>query len=498
MSTKTAEAKKEQLYLDVQKKLINLMIDESTVTQDLYNDGVTPEFFSPPYQTLAFAIFENHLKTNGKCKLTPDHYRSWLVQRGAKGDITIAMNTFHECEFGVHWSNSPDDYGLLLEQLRDQFLHRQQLLALKEFNDNLAKLGRNKATKIQTDKLAAINQAIYSKGFELIDADFSKAEPIEWVIDKIIPARKITIIQGLAGKGKSLICGDFAARITSGTSFCGKSVQQGSILYVTSEDGINDTLIPRFKATGFAVENNIKFLNLDKKYLDLSKDLYLLEQTLKQMGNVKLIVIDPLSAFLGQTRTMEDAQVRQVLGQVKVFCEKMNVAVLCIMHLTKDRNKDITQRALGSTAFGAQARVIWHVEESNGVTYFSHAKYNIVECQGNRPFTIKRSIQDDPNSSPVIVWQNDVNYDKPHELFANSANMDGNSTLAEVVEWLKEQLQTGKEKQSTIQNNAESVGYSIRTLRRAKEELKIKPKKIGSIWYWDLPQQPIIEEKLNF
>jgi hypothetical protein len=168
------------------------------------------------------------------------------------------------------------------------------------------------------------------------------------------------------------------------------------------------------------------------------------------------------------------------------------------MHLTKDRNKDITQRALGSTAFGAQARVIWHVEESNGVTYFSHAKYNIVECQGNRPFTIKRSIQDDPNSSPVIVWQNDVNYDKPHELFANSANMDGNSTLAEVVEWLKEQLQTGKEKQSTIQNNAESVGYSIRTLRRAKEELKIKPKKIGSIWYWDLPQQPIIEEKLNF
>jgi hypothetical protein len=95
----------------------------------------------------------------------------------------------------------------------------------------------------------------------------------------------------------------------------------------------------------------------------LPNDVSLLEAeitTRREAGQViGLLVIDPLGAFLsGETDSYRDASVRRALAPLAQMAERLNLSVIVVMHLNKDRTKAVVQRVGGSGAFANAARSV--------------------------------------------------------------------------------------------------------------------------------------------
>jgi putative DNA primase/helicase len=75
----------------------------------------------------------------------------------------------------------------------------------------------------------------------------------------------------------------------------------------------------------------------DRKGFDLKADLGLLEQKVAEIGDVVLVVIDPISSYLGKTDSHKNANVRGVLEPLAEMAERTRVAVYSVTHFSKPR-----------------------------------------------------------------------------------------------------------------------------------------------------------------
>lgn len=66
------------------------------------------------------------------------------------------------------------------------------------------------------------------------------------------------------------------------------------------------------------------------------------------------------------------------------------------------------------------------------------------------------------------------------------ASTKGATKLEEACEFLKEHLANGEQRSRDIDAKAKKAGISMRTLRRAKDELFIRAKQTAGVW-WILP-----------
>jgi putative DNA primase/helicase len=80
-----------------------------------------------------------------------------------------------------------------------------------------------------------------------------KAEQIEWLWPNRIPMGKVTLIIGDPGLGKSLLTIYIAAIVTTGNAWPDlpkENANKGSVILLTAEDDIADTVRPRMDAAG--------------------------------------------------------------------------------------------------------------------------------------------------------------------------------------------------------------------------------------------------------
>jgi putative DNA primase/helicase len=95
-----------------------------------------------------------------------------------------------------------------------------------------------------------------------------------------------------------------------------------------------------------------------KRQFLLAEDLNMLELAMKQIGNVGLICIDPITAYLGGKMDSHKAtEVRSQLSPLRDFAESNNVAISAITHPPKAASARAIDHFIGSQAFIAAARV---------------------------------------------------------------------------------------------------------------------------------------------
>jgi putative DNA primase/helicase len=87
----------------------------------------------------------------------------------------------------------------------------------------------------------------------------------------------------------------------------------------------------------------------------LDKDIDNLEHALKQRPGCRLVVIDPISSYMGDANSHNNAEVRGLLAPLSDLAARHRVAILCISHLNKGAG-DAMYRVMGSLAFVAAAR----------------------------------------------------------------------------------------------------------------------------------------------
>jgi hypothetical protein len=82
----------------------------------------------------------------------------------------------------------------------------------------------------------------------------------------------------------------------------------------------------------------VKLKNNGRRTFDLTQDIARLEQAVRFIGNVMMIVIDPYSAYMGKPGKMDSyrsTDVRATLAPLFDMASRLEVAVLGIGHLNK-------------------------------------------------------------------------------------------------------------------------------------------------------------------
>jgi hypothetical protein len=189
---------------------------------------------------------------------------------------------------------------------------------------------------------------------------------------------------------------------------------------------------------------------------------------------------------------------------LKRLAEKHHVAVICIEHLTKSKTtagENATYRVQGSIAFAGAARSVWIVardqEDQTGKRrYLQASKTNL--APDNSGLGLAYEICG-PTGKPYVRWHETdvcIPIDRLLQVPDGSGGTpsDG-SELGRCCDWLRDIL-TVETPAKEIESGAKSEMFSTRTLKRAKEQLGIRSKKTGSIWYW-IPPADMVQDVVD-
>jgi len=333
---------------------------------------------------------------------------------------------------------------------------------------------------------------------------------ITWFWPNRFSIGKLALIGGLPDKGKGLIGSYLSACATNNLPLpCNEgAAPQGSVLYFTAEDDPEDTVVPRLAAAG-ADLNRVHIVevigepNGKERTFSMITDLPALEAKLEEIGDVVLVIIDPMSAYVGvgKANTSMTSDVRGFLKPLTDLAAKKKICLLGIMHFNK--KADVTNamlRIADSLAYVAAARHVYVVvddPETEDQRLFVKAKNNLsTDKKALSYMTGARNVGVDPDTKKEI-WAPYVEWGAKHvEITATDAmqaEAGGNQSRharREATEFLKDRLTDGPVKQKDIAEEAEANGVTKATLRRAKQELKIKSwkeKGMDGEWMWELP-----------
>jgi len=339
------------------------------------------------------------------------------------------------------------------------------------------------------------------QGVILLKASELKPKPINWIWDGWIAGGKFHLLGGVAGTGKTTISLALASSITNGGRFPDNTRSpSGNVVVWTGEDDISDTLTPRLMAMG---------ANLDKVHFvqgvigedgeqpfNPSTDMLILQQAIAKVGDVKLLIIDPIvSVVKGDSH--KNAEVRKDLAPLIQMAESMGFAIIGITHFSKGTSgKEPIERITGSLAFGAVARIVLVAsksksDDSEDVRIFLRAKSNIGADNGGFEYSLEQAVTEGGIETSRVLW-GDAIEGSARELLVDAEDDSDGGSMAECMQFLNSILSNGEMPATEVKKDCIGAGHSISTMNRAKKKLGIEAKKIGigrgSSWVWEMPK----------
>jgi hypothetical protein len=332
-----------------------------------------------------------------------------------------------------------------------------------------------------------------------------EVEEFDWVWRGRIARRKLTMVDGNPGLGKSLVTLDIGARILMGDVMPDGSPglgQPAGVVIVCGEDGLADTVKPRLLAAGASpdalrrawavnlVPERLANGDTSERMLSLVTDLPILEAKIIETGAAVLIV-DPVTAYLGsQTDMYKDSHVRAVLTPLALMAERTGVAVLLVRHLNKNIGVEALHRGLGGVGFIGVARLgMLFAENPNaeGERLVGRHKGNIGAAPPTWAYRVRQVGESD--NMVMIEWlgQRDI---KIEAALAAQPGIPG--VVDKAVDFLRDELRDGDVPTNDLMDRGKILRFSESALNRAKKRLglKAKKKRIGDTDQWVWPQIP--------
>jgi hypothetical protein len=340
-----------------------------------------------------------------------------------------------------------------------------------------------------------------------------EAKPVSWLWRGRIARGKVSIIAGNPGLGKSQVTASIAAIVTTGGRWPVDRSQctPGDVVFLSAEDDPADTLRPRLEAAG-ANLHRVHVMEAvivgytgegqrQKRAFSLQRDTEALSAKLAELGDVAAVVIDPITAYLGDVDSHRNAEVRALLAPLSELAAQHGTAIIGVSHLNKSAGTEALMRVTGSLAFVAAARGAYLVAqdpENPARRFFLPMKNNIGPDSVGLAFRIAgATVQSGagPLETSLVVWDSEPVTTTANEVMRTLVPEHG-SALREAEEWLRETL-SEPTPAAEISRLATDAGISGKTLRRASESLRIVKGKTGmkAGWVWSLPpKMPMTSE----
>jgi hypothetical protein len=333
-----------------------------------------------------------------------------------------------------------------------------------------------------------------------INATDIKPEQLTWLWPERIPQGTICWFTGKPGLGKSLATLDTVARVTTGRDWPDgekNDLPPQDVLLAISEDPLSTVVIPRLNAAGANLAH-VKFFNrikLDEgsRELQLSSDMTLLRRALEANPSVSLVVLDPLESFFGDVNININQEIRPITNPLKRICERAKVTLIGIVHDNKRSDVSAIQKIPGGSAVSAAARgaLGFSRDPENGNEFFmSMVKGSFSKKQTGLKYTIGEKTVDGI-SAPHIVWgeEHDLSADDLLNAERDTGGRKDKKQIEIAREFLPGALSKGPRLARDLYAEAEKLGISSDTLKRAKNELGgVMVMKHTEGWMWSTGQ----------
>lgn len=314
----------------------------------------------------------------------------------------------------------------------------------------------------------------------------------------MLPLGKLSLFCGDPGLGKSFVTCDLAARVSNGAAWPDSDEPQhaGSVLILACEDDAEDTIRPRLDAAGADVTrihiiDSVGVRNKERGFA-LDADIPLLKREIAKHADVRLLIIDPISAYCGKVDTHRNSEVRTMLTPLIALAAELRFAVLGINHMSKGSGKSV-YRGMGSIAFNAAARAalnFYKDPDDEDRRLILATKMNLIE----ESIGVAYRIEDG-----VVVWDDDPVDLTADEIEALGVSSDGNAKGAareRAKEFVAATLLSGRMASTQLFQSAKHIGIKEKTLRRAMKDMGCVKSKDGMDggFSWALPDQPVTDQ----
>lgn len=354
-------------------------------------------------------------------------------------------------------------------------------------------------------EVAAIARSIASypasqhRGPAVIRLSDVRSESIRWLWPNRIPLGKLSALAGHPGLGKSFVTLDLAARVSTGAPLPGCAEERNppaGVVLLSAEDDLSDTIRPRLEAAGADLSRIVAVQGLwrpgDSTPATITLgDLPALEEAIAGVADCKLVVIDPVSAYMpANVDDHRNTDVRSLLAPLGALAAGLGVAIVMVTHLNKSQATKGITRIMGSLAIPAAARAVWLVveDEADRATRrkLLPVKMNLAQNVGGLGFSIEgKPGRVEWSSQPIMEHADDA-------LAAEGSDPGESSALDEACDWLADVLSAGGVPANEVKRRAEADGIAPATLSRAKSRLQVVSYRDGfgegSRWVWALPK----------
>ena len=327
-------------------------------------------------------------------------------------------------------------------------------------------------------KTVTLREKPEKKAVPMIRMSEVQQTEVDWLWYPYIPFGKLTIIQGNPGEGKTFFAMQLAAACTN-RKFLPQMepFEPFNMIFQTAEDGLGDTVKPRLLSAEADLERVLVIDDTDNP-LTLADER--IENAIRE-NNARLVIIDPLQAFLGANVDMNRAnEVRPIFRRLAEVAQATNCAIVMIGHLNKASGSQSTYRGLGSIDITAVVRsllFIGKVRTDPTTRVIVHEKSSLAPPGQSLAF----SLGDEKGFRWIGAY--DISAE---DLLAGGEGSKTELKQEQAVKLIEEFLSEGR-KVSIAEINKEATerGISERTVRLARNSMgdKIACERQGKDWW---------------